>query len=461
MTRTPIRHAVVIGASMAGLTTARVLSEHAVMVTVLDRDDLPEGYEPRKGVPQGRHAHAILAGGARAIEGLFPGIMGELVADGAGLLDFNEGFWFQAGGYRAKSLIERQVVSASRPFLEGHVRRRLAEVPNVEIRSGCAVERLLATGGRVRGVRVFDGTTTSDLDADFIVDCSGRASQASQWMGDLGFPAPVVDEVRCDMRYATMVMRRSPSDLDGTFAITIETPPAGKRAAFLVPIEGNRWMLTMGTWFGVPAPADEAAFRTAVAELPAGDIARVLERAEVLSPVAHHRLVTSKRRRYEKLDRMPAGFVALGDAVCSFNPIYGQGMSSAVLQAVALGECVATMDNDVSLAKAFYKKAAKVIATPWSIAVGADFTFPECTGPKPFGTDVVNRYMRKVLIAARVSPEVNTAMILVQNLLAPPTALFKPALVLKVRRAARAVERGDVRPAPARPEPVVARRHAA
>jgi 2-polyprenyl-6-methoxyphenol hydroxylase-like FAD-dependent oxidoreductase len=461
MTRPPIRHAIVIGASMAGLTATRVLAGHAGTVTVLDRDDLAAGYEPRKGVPQGRHAHALLAGGARAIEGLFPGIMAEMVGAGAGLVNFNHGFWFQAGGYRAESLIERNVISASRPFLEAHVRARVAALPNVTIRSSAAVERLLATGDRVRGVRLFDGTASSDLDADFVVDCSGRASQAGHWLEEVGFPAPAVDEVRCDMRYATMVLRRSPSDLDGTFAITIESPPAGKRAAFLLPIEGDRWMLTMGASFGLEAPADEDAFRAAMATMPAGDISRVLARADVLAPVAHHRLVTSKRRRYERVGRLPAGFVALGDAVCSFNPIYGQGMSSAVLQAVALGECVAAHDDDHELARAFYARAAKVIATPWSIAVGADFAYPECRGAKPFGTDLVNRYMRKVLTAARVSPEVNTAMILVQNLMTEPSSLFKPAMMLKVHRAARAVERDGSRPVPARSAPALARRHAA
>jgi len=151
----------------------------------------------------------------------------------------------------------------------------------------------------------------------------------------------------------------------------------------------------------------------------------------------------------------------MGDSVCSFNPIYGQGMSSAVLQAVALGECVAAHDNDQHLARAFYAKAAKVIDTPWAIAVGADFAYPECRGRKPFGTTLVNRYMRNVLIAARVSPEVNTAMIMVQNLLAPPASLFKPSLMLKVRRAAREVEREATRPLPARSAPATARRHAA
>ena len=464
MSHPRFRHVVVIGASMASLTAARVLADHADAVTVVDRDELPTGNDARKGVPQGRHAHALLAGGARALEALFPALTDELLADGAGVFEFNRGFWYQAGGYRAQSLVAGKRVSASRPFLEGHVRRRLAALPNVKIRSGLAVERLLATGDRVRGVQVFDGTTTSDLPADLVVDCSGRASQAAHWLEEIGFPAPTVDEVRCDMRYATMVLERSPSDLDGTFAVTIESAPHGKRAAFLLPIEGDRWIATLASGYGTTAPFDEESFRASAATLPAPQLAQVADRAAVIGTVASHRLLSSKRRRYEKLRRVPAGFVALGDAICSFNPVYAQGMSSAVLQAVALGECVGGHDNDQALVRAFYRRAAKVIATPWAMAVGADFAYPECRGPKPFGTDVINRYMRRVLMAARVSPEVNTAMILVQNLVAPPATLFRPSMMLPVWRASRAVER---QASPATPghrhgtEPVAATNRAA
>ena len=461
MPRSLHQHAVVIGASMAGLATARVLADHFDAVTVLDRDPLPEGTGPRKGVPQGRHAHALLAGGARAIAQLFPGIMEELIADGAELMEFNEGSWYQAGGYRADCLVERKVVAASRPFIEAGVRRRVAALPNVTIRSGHAVETLLHKLGRVTGVKVFDGTTSSDMLAGLVVDCSGRASQGSLWMEELGYTAPDTVEVRCDMRYATVILPRRPGDLDGDFAVIIESPPLGKRAAFLIPIEGDRWIATIGAGYGAEAPVDEAGFRAAAASLPSNELHQVLEGLDDLGHVATHRLVSSKRRRYERLRDVPAGFLALGDAVCSFNPIYGQGMSSAVLQAVALGECIGEHGNDQHLVRAFYARAAKVIDTPWSIAVGADFAYPECRGTKPFGTDLVNRYMRTVLIAARVSPEVNTAMILVQNLVAPPTTLFKPAMILRVRRAARIVERESRRPAPAVTAPVTTRRHAA
>ena len=202
----------------------------------------------------------------------------------------------------------------------------------------------------------------------------------------------------------------------------------------------------MAAGYGAAAPIDEESFRAAAATLPAPELDARPRRLGDLGPVATHRLVSSKRRRYEKLRHVPAGFVALGDSVCSFNPIYGQGMSSAVLQAVALGECVAALrQRRQGLVRAFYRRAAKVIATPWQIAVGADFAYPESTGPKPVGTDLVNRYMERVLTAAQVSPEVNTAMILVQNLLASPSTLLRPSMVRTVRKANR---RG---PPPARP----------
>jgi 2-polyprenyl-6-methoxyphenol hydroxylase-like FAD-dependent oxidoreductase len=442
------RHAVVIGASVGGLTAARVLSDQFDVVTVLDRDELPADVRPRRGVPQGRQAHALLAGGARAIAELFPGIMDEFVADGAALLDFNDGTWFQAGGYRARSLIERKVISASRPFLEAGIRRRVAALPNVRFETGVAVSGLEADGHRVRGVRVDDGSRV--VTADLVVDCSGRGSQAPQWLEQIGFPAPEVVKVGCNVRYATMLLRRRPTDLDGTFAVSIGSPPRGKRAGFLLPIEGDRWIAAIGSSFGAPSATTESEFREIAASLPSPELSDVLAVAEPLTPVATHRMASSLRRRYEKLRRAPAGFVVLGDAVCSFNPVYGQGMTSAVLQAVELGRCVDRHGTGRGLFRAFARAAAEVVDNPWRIAVGADFAYPECTGPKPPGTDLINRYMGRVLLAAQVSPEINTAMIVVQNLLAPPSMLLSPRMIPTVLRAARVAERRQVAAPPTR-----------
>jgi 2-polyprenyl-6-methoxyphenol hydroxylase-like FAD-dependent oxidoreductase len=430
---------------MGGLAAARVLADHFERVTILDRDQLPIDGLPRRGVPQGRHAHALLAGGLQTIAGLFPGIVDELLAGGAQALDFNEGRWYQAGGYRAPLVGNRPVISASRPFLEGNVRRRVRELPNVMIETGVTVDGLGYDGTRVRGVHVHDDEAEWTLEADLVVDCSGRGSTAARWLEQIGYPVPQVDDVRCDVRYATLVLPRRASDIDATFAITIESPPDGKHAAFLLPVEGDRWILTIAASFGAPVPSDEASFRAIAATLPAPQVPDLVSRIGTLGPVAAHRMPSSRRRRYERLKRRPTGFIALGDSICSFNPIYGQGMSSAVLQAVELGASLRAGENDVRLPGTFYKRAAEVISSPWKIAVGADFNYPECTGPKPPGTDLVNRYLQRVLLGAQVSTEVNAALVYVQNLIAPPTMLMRPSMVRKALRAAREAERRNRR----------------
>jgi 2-polyprenyl-6-methoxyphenol hydroxylase-like FAD-dependent oxidoreductase len=440
MSRTTHHHAVVVGASMAGLFTARVLADHFTRVTVLDRDQLLTSPDPRKGVPQGRHAHALLAAGEQVLTRLFPGIVEELVADGAVLMDFNDGRWFQSGGYRAPIASQRAAISASRPLLEAHLRRHVAARPNVQMLSGVSVDGLLYDGHRVRGVQVCEGDTLSGMTADLVVDCSGRSSRAVHWMEQLGYPKPEVVNVRCDMSYATKTLRRSAGDVDATFAVIIESPPDGSRAGILLPVEGDRWIVTLCDRFGAPA-GDEASFHAFAQSLPAPQIREVLANAEPLTPIVTHRLMSSQRRRFEKLRKVPAGFVALGDSICSFNPLYGQGMSSAALQAMALAECLEHYDiGGDALPKRFYRQAAKVIAGPWKIAVGADFAYPQTTGPKPPGTDIVNRYIARVLLAAQVSPDVNEAMVHVQQLTAPPTSLFRPSIVRAVRKAARQAE---------------------
>jgi 2-polyprenyl-6-methoxyphenol hydroxylase-like FAD-dependent oxidoreductase len=442
MPRPHRQHAIVVGASIAGLSAARILSDHFSQVTILERDELPAGAQPRKGAPQGRHGHVLLGSGAQALAGLFPRILDELIAGGAVPIEFNRGSWHQAGGYRARSLVERNLVSATRPFIEAGIRRRVAALPNVSIATGMVVETLVYGGGRVHGVRAFDGTSSRELLANLVVDCSGRASRAPLWMEEIGYRPPEVVEVRCDVRYGTTFLPRREDDLDALFAVVIESPPDGKHVAFLLPVEGERWMVTIGASFGASAPTDPESFVAVAAGLPAPEILEVLRKAGPVESVATHRMITSKRRRYEKLSQVPAGFLALGDAICSFNPVYAEGMSVSALQAVALGACLQEIHgDDARLAQQFYKRAARVVAGPWQIAVGNDFAYPECTGRKPFGTDMRNRYLHRVLLAAQVSPEVNTAMLMVQNLLAPPASLYRPKIVRAVQVAAREAER--------------------
>jgi 2-polyprenyl-6-methoxyphenol hydroxylase-like FAD-dependent oxidoreductase len=439
-------HAVVIGASMAGLLAARVLSERFDNVTIVDRDTLPGAPRPRKGVPQGRHAHALLAAGERVLSDLFPGIVADLIADGAVLGDqMADVRWWQFDGYRTRNGQSLTAVCCSRPLLEGHVRRHLMARSNVRIIGETRAKGLVHRRRRVVGVMVDDGCITRDLAADLVVDCSGRGSQVGAWLEQLGYATPEVSRVHMDMSYATRVLRRTPDDLpDARVAVCVTTPPAGKRAAYLVPVEADRWICTLAGLHGERAPSDEAGFAGFVDSLPADDIARVVRRAEPLTEVMTHRMPCSQWRHMEKVDRVPVGFVTMGDSICSFDPIYGQGMTSAALQAEALARCLDRHPvASPRFARAFYRDAAKVVKVPWQIAAGGDFAFPETTGPKPPGTDLVNRYMGHVFRAAQRDPVVARAVIDVQNLLAAPPSLLRPAMMLRVARMARGTERAE------------------
>ena len=431
---------VIIGASMAGLVTGGVLANLGSEVTILDRDTLPADAQPRKAVPQGRHAHALLQAGERVLTAMFPGLIDELVASGAQRLSWLEDArWWQFGGYRIRHGDDFQGTFMTRPLLESAIRARVGVLPNVEIHSGVRAQALVGDAGRVTGVEVHtNGGESSIVHADFVVDASGRSSQSGAWLEALGAPAPRVDQVHIDMGYASRLLRREPGHLpDCRWALTIGTPPESKRLAIIIPVEDDRWMVTLCGFFGDHAPTEDSGFLAFAESLPTDDIASVLRTAEPLTPIVTHRLASEQWRRFEKVHRPPAGFATIGDGICSFNPIYGQGMSSAALQAVALGHCVQEHAyRSPALPRRFYRSAAKIVAPAWQVAAGGDFFYRETTGPKPVMVHRINGYIRKAVIASQHDPVVASAVSKVQNLLAPPPSLMRPAIIRRVRRAA-------------------------
>lgn len=424
-------HAVVIGAGMAGLAAARVLARRYDRVTVLDRDELPVDPVPRKGVPQGQHGHILLVSGLRELDGLFPGLPDELVARGG--VRFDQGTALVTHRYGRRSMrapTGLELVSMSRPMLEGTIRDRVAREPAVTIRDRVAVAGF--TGGeRVTGVVLDDG---SSVPADLVVDCTGRGSRSDRWLADLGFPAPERVEIKVSVAYTTRVYRRTPGELEGMLgALVLPAPPREQRAGLVLPIEGEKWLVAMGGWHIDPPPSDAATFAAYARSLPDPIIATLMDTAEPLSDPLVFRFPSSRRRLFEDLTRVPAGYVAVGDAICSFNPIYGQGMTIAAKEAVALG---GLGDASAASVRAFYRTAADLIATPWQFAVGGDFAYPQTTGPRPRGIRLSNWYAKRIALAAQVNPEVNATFLSVQQLLTPPGALFTPAMMAKVFSAA-------------------------
>jgi 2-polyprenyl-6-methoxyphenol hydroxylase-like FAD-dependent oxidoreductase len=425
--------AIVIGASMAGLVAARALSDHVDHVLVLERDE-HLGDESRRGVPQGRHAHVILAAGERRLEQWFPGLGADLLSAGGTRGLMGHGWWWQGGGFRLVGDYGPEGSAVSRPKLEGIVRRRLSQVPNVDIRSGFAVDALSLADGYVVGVTA----ERHHIPADLVVDCSGRNTRFLAQLTGAGFPEPPMSVIKNNVSYGTRTLRRTPHDMDGLFAVVAATPPAEPRGGVATAIEGDRWIVTLAGMHGDTVPTDDEGYLAFARSFPTPIIADLLERTEALSPVMSYRYPANQRRHFERLRRYPSGFVALGDAVCSFNPVYGQGMSSAILQAVQLGRAAARHDlHSPRFPAAFYRRAAKVVDNPWRIAAGADFTHPATTGPKAPGTDLVNRYVHHVVRSTHVSRPVLERMMEVQSLLRPASHLMTPAMMARVLLASR------------------------
>lgn len=430
--------ALVLGASMAGLCAARVLADRVDRVVVLDRDTLPDGPEPRGQVPQGRHPHLLLAAGARLLAGWFPGITDELRAAGAVDLDISADFlWHQAGGVLRRPPSDLLGPAMSRPLLEWTVRRRVAALPNVEIRDRTSVTGLCtdATGSRVTGLRV-DGPTVPA--GDLVVDASGRAAHSLDWLTELGYPPPRSSVVEVDTRYVTQVYQRVDDPGRGWKAAAVVDDPAAQRLAMALPLEGGRWIVVFGGMNGESAPLDHARRLAYARSFASPVIAEIMETSRQLGDRVSHRFPSNRLRQVEKLRRFPLGWVLLGDAVCSFDPIYGQGMTSAALQAAALG---ASLDRtgavDRAFARRYFRAAARVVAGPWSIAVGGDFNYPGTTGPKPAGTDLVNRYMDRLTIAAQHDDAVALRFNEVVSLVRAPESLLAPHFALRVLRLAR------------------------
>jgi 2-polyprenyl-6-methoxyphenol hydroxylase-like FAD-dependent oxidoreductase len=425
--------AVVIGAGIAGLAAARTLAGRFDRVLLLDRDELPDDPVPRRGVPQGGHGHVLLIAGQRALGELFPGLRDELVE--AGGVDLDPGMdlsFYRFGAIWSRIPSSQRLVTFSRPLLELLLRQRVLALPGTGLRTGTAVSALAGAEGRVTGVRLDDGET---VEADLVVDCTGRGSRSNQWLTALGFPVPRVTEVGIGLGYATRLYRRSPGDLTDARAIfVLPEPPGETRAGLVLPVEGDRWLVSLGGWHD-SFPRDAESFGEHARGLPHPGIAALLDRCEPLADVSVCQFPASRRRHFEELHRIPAGYLALGDAICSFNPVFGQGMTCAALEAVELGGLLDRHSTvTAALCAEHYQNAARIIATPWQFAAGADFAYPQTKGVRPRGIRLVNAYSRRVQLAAMVDPEIRELFSLVQHLVLPPDVLRKPSMVFKVLR---------------------------
>ena len=443
----PGRRAVVIGASLAGLLAARVLSESFDEVVVLDRDAVPTVPAHRKATPHTRHAHGLLARGCQALEELFPGIRDEWIAAGGRPGDLQRNVPFYGGRTRfASGTAGVQGMSVGRVVIEATVRQRVLALPQVRLASGVEVQGLALSADRrsVCGVKVLAvaslgdaGCAATRLPAALVVDAGGRASRLPQWLRAAGFEAPAEERVKVDIRYATAYFERLPGEVPGAEVVLCTATPDCPLPAVLLAQEGERWVITLGGYSGDVPELDRAGFIRR-AQRMAPEIAEVAQAGRFVADPIGYRFPHSQRRRYEHLRRFPQGLLALGDSICSFNPIYGQGMTVAACEALVLRQVLdargAALPAD--LAKRFFKAAARIVDVAWTTAVGADLAIPSVEGKRSPAVRLVNAYVARVFRAAQHDPVVALAFLKVAHLLEQPPSLMRPAMLLRVLRAA-------------------------
>ncbi|MGE2816963.1 FAD-dependent oxidoreductase [Mycobacterium heidelbergense] len=435
--------AVVIGASVSGLLAARVLADHYESVVVVDRDVLPAGPLARRGVPQAAHAHVLLARCPSILGELFPGFLDELVAHGVPVwadgdlsridLSFGGHRLVRTGRLRCPEAYVQYY--PSRPLLEYRLREWVQSIPHVTVLDRRDVVDLVATAdhARVMGVRVAGrdrGETT--LIAGLVVDATGRGSRMPVFLEKLGYGRPPENELVVRMAYASQMLK-IPSGMLGTRLVGRPPEPGRPEGFVLVGNENNDWVLTLSAIAGNELPTEYAEILEFLRQLAPDDVLAAVRAARPVGQVSRYRVPSNRWRRYDKMRRLPHGLVVVGDAMCSFNPIYGQGMTMAALDAVVLRDCL--RDGDRHLPHRFYHDSAKNIAVAWRTAVGADLALPEVPGPRPTSMRITNAFLERVLIAAQTDAVVAERFLRVVGMIDSPVRLLRPATMLRIVKA--------------------------
>jgi 2-polyprenyl-6-methoxyphenol hydroxylase-like FAD-dependent oxidoreductase len=421
-------HAVVIGGSMAGLLAARALLNHCDRVTLLERDRFVDGPSPRPGVPQAEHVHVLLLRGQQILESYFPGLTADLMARGALLLDWTADWrfltlwdWLPQHVSNLKGLI------CSRLLLEWYLRQRLLQMPGFQVQDGTTVTGLAATENstRITGVVLVSQGESSTLAADWVVDASGRNSKLADWLVSLGSQRPPETTVNSFLGYASRWYRRPAEEaIEGI--IVAAKPGVTRRGGVLYPVEGDRCVITLSGIEKDYPPADDAGFLAFAKSLRDPSIANAIQAWEPLSPIQCYRRTENHWRHYEKLPALPEGVMALGDAVCAFNPVYGQGMTAAALGASLLDQAMQRAPQK-GLGLRFQHQLAQALMSPWLMATSEDLRWPMTTGDRPgWFSQQLQRYFDRVAQAANRDPYVHRAFIEVAHLAKPPTHLLRP-----------------------------------
>lgn len=436
-----IDHVVVLGAGISGLATAAVVAEHAHAVTVVDRDRFADEAMPRPGAPQSRHVHTLLMRGLHELQVTLPGLDDRLVAAGARRLDWTQQRLRSAFGWVPRFDSGLLGVFCTRDLLELEVRRRVAATPNVTLVEGTEAVGLRAAGGRVVGVmlrpkghaqdRRADGTTA--LAADLVIDATGRSSRAPDWLGALdGRRRPPETVVTSSLGYASRLCRMPAGFAEDWALLAVRPPRPDTRGGVLYPVEGGRWAVTLTGVGEQRPPHDEAGFLAFARDLP-GDFGEALAASEPLTRIATYRRTDNRWRRWDRVRPWPDGLLVAGDALCCFNPVYGQGMSVALVQAAILRAALTGGWSAASGGGGRLQRAlADAVRDPWALSTGEDFRNPDTVGERSAPTRAGHWYADRVVAATVGDPVVYRRFLEVTHLLRSRRGLLTPAIVRRV-----------------------------
>jgi 2-polyprenyl-6-methoxyphenol hydroxylase-like FAD-dependent oxidoreductase len=429
-------HAVVLGGSVAGMLATRMLAQAYRQVTVIDRDQLTDEPEPRRAVPQGHHIHALLARGQQILADLFPGFTDELAGMGVPIGDFGTSLsWYFNGRMIEKTETGLVCVASGRALLEGWIRGRVRDLPNVVIRDRTDIVGLAADSGgrRIIGARVQSRSASQGeelIEADLVLDATGRGTRTPKWLAELGYPAVPEERVAMDLTYTTCDFA-GPLDFDPIgedIALVPVATPAMPRGAILARMP-DRYALSLNGILGDRPPTDYEGFLAYARSLPVPEIYKAVRDAEPLGRPVSFRFPASVRRHYERLPAFPEGLLVLGDAACVFNPVYAQGMTVAAIEATVLGR---HLEQGPPRPQAYLRDIARVIDAPWDMSAGADLGFPDVTGRRSVKTWLGNAYIPRLQAAAANDARLSEAFLRTAGLVDPPQALMRPGIIARV-----------------------------
>ena len=413
----------VLGASLAGLLAAAATSSRGAETVILERDRLPTSVEPRKGVPQGRQAHVLLHRGLLSASELLPGLRDDLIEHGAAVFDGGAMPWLGEYGWAPTWLPSFEMVSVTRPLLEHVVRSRVEVLPHVRI-----VDAVRATALRRSGAGwQVAGEGMDPIDADVVIDASGRGSRIPNWLAELGIPVPEPEVVDAHLGYACRLYRAAePAPL--TTGVVISATPANGRGGIALPVENDDWLIIAGGYGPHRPSRDPVEFAAYLAQLADPAIADLADRLEPVSDIAVYRQTSNRRHRYGLVRSWPAGLLVIGDAACAFNPVYGQGMSVAAQQAVRLRDHWGRSD--------LQRRLDRVADFPWSVATSEDLRQPTSDGQQSAAQRLATAWSAELgQLAVAGNERAAWTFAQVYHLMIGPQALFAPALVAEVARA--------------------------